>query len=266
MRAGVILAFLPVIAQASSYGAYGTDDATSTSTPTTLPIPSPTSPFPVGCPTASPTATPSLGPTTAQPSAGSDDGSGAYGSYGGRRQLTYDPCSELAQNLSVAVAVSVSGIACASFGPEEEAVFKDGVAATLNGVEPRHVGDVACDDTGRRLSEEVTWFRRRLTDSADLSFELEIPPGELSGIAANATTSAELASSVVSSLATAVSSGALATNIQAAASSAGNAAMAGVTATRCAQRALAHARRRPERGLGTMAFHALAHSTTARTL
>ena len=264
MRAGVILVFLPVFAQAQSYGSgsYGSD-----ASPSALPIPSPTSPHPVGCPTASPTAIPTATPFPA-PTAGSASsyGSGSYG--GGRRQLADDPCVELAQNLSVAVSVSVSGIACASFGSDEEAIFKDGVAATLNGVEPGHIGDVACDDTGRRLSAKMSlsWLRRRLTDSADLSFELSIPPSELSGLVANATTSAELASSVVSGLVAAVSSGALATNIQAAASSAGNAAMAGVTATRCAQRALAHARRRPERGLGTMAFHALAHSTTARTL
>ena len=271
MRAGVILAFLPVVVAQASDDAYGggsddaygggsdngygggSDNGYGYGTTSTSP-----SPLPIGCPTASPSASPSAGSAYGYGGTVANDDGDAYGAgYGSRRrQLTYDPCSELAQaqNLSVAVAISVSGIACASFGSEEETVFKDGVAATLNGVEPRHVGDVACDDTGRRLSEEVTWFRRRLTDSADLSFELEIPPGELSGIAANATTSAELASSVVSSLATAVSSGALATNIQAAASIAGNTAMASVTATRCvASRASApreESERRPSRAGG----------------
>ena len=239
MRAGAILVFLPVFAQAQSYGSgsYGSD-----ASPSALPIPLPTSPHPVGCPTAIPTAAPFPAPTVGS---ASSYGSGSYG--GGRRQLADDPCVELAQNLSVAVSVSVSGIACASFGSDEEAIFKEGVAATLNGVEPGHIGDVACDDTGRRLSAEMSlsWLRRRLTDSVDLSFELSIPPSELSGLVANATTSAELASSIVSGLVAAVSSGALATNIQAAANSAGNAAMAGVTATRCARaRSRAHERAR----------------------
>ena len=106
----------------------------------------------------------------------------------------------------------------------EEAVLKTALADTIDGVEEEDIGDSTCTDARRRLSIGNATGRRRLDGSASVAFDITIDPSAVGGSSPD-----EAVAAIHTSLSTAADTGALTSNIQAAASSSGNSNLASVS-------------------------------------
>ena len=119
--------------------------------------------------------------------------------------------------LSVSVSLTLSGIACSGFGVDEEAVLRTALTSTLDLASSSYVGAMDCAD-GRRLSS-----------SATVSFDIDIPADEVADDAV--ADGADLATTVAATLETAISDGSFATAIASAATSLSVSSMSAVSAT-----------------------------------
>ena len=119
------------------------------------------------------------------------------------------PAPTPAVSHTVTATVGLTGLSCSEYTETEEAILVTALAMTLSGVEEGDIGDTTCADARRRRRRHV---RRLLgnTDSVSISFPVTV----------SATSASVAASSIDSSLTSAVDSGSLEDNLATAAEAA----------------------------------------------
>lgn len=110
----------------------------------------------------------------------------------------------------VSTELTLSGLACADYGTDEETALIAGVSATVAGVNASDITSKGCTDARRRLDT-----RRRLTSSATIALDITISAARAGALGSS--TASDLATSIGDTLKAAASSGDLETNIKSAA-------------------------------------------------
>jgi len=125
--------------------------------------------------------------------------------------------------ITISLEIGMDGVTCLSYGTAEEVILNKAMASHIDGADSDDFGEHACTDVSRRLSKQ----RRALLNNGSVSIntEVSVDPAEHDD---------DVVGSITNAVATAVSSGALASSIQEYAEATGvtiTITVTGVTAT-----------------------------------
>ena len=106
----------------------------------------------------------------------------------------------------------MAGMACSDYGATEEAAFVVGVAASIPHIDTQHIGDTTCADARRRLQTSSD----NASSAVAIAFTIEIAVADVDDDTVLSGGGTALQSAIQTTLASAVSSGNLTSNIVAA--------------------------------------------------
>ena len=155
----------------------------------------------------------------------------------------------------------MAGMACSDYGATEEAAFVVGVAASIPHIDTQHIGDTTCADARRRLQTSSD----NASSAVAIAFTIEIAVADVDDDTVLSGGGTALQSAIQTTLASAVSSGNLTSNIVAAhAALLANATNASAAAPSIFEERHGHGLRHPGRS-GRPAAPTLAPTTAAPT-